>query len=153
MAGELLVLMHLNGVDPSRVNVEITETSASFSQQVIEQNVRELAEAGVALSLDDFGTGYSNLTRMLALPFSLIKFDKSFVDRLDDELTRAVFADSVRMMKGVGKNVLVEGVETREQFEAVAAMGVDYIQGYYFAKPMPQDDFIEFLQGSSRGGK
>lgn len=145
MARELLGLLRVNGVDPSHVNVEITETSAAFSQQIIEKNVMDLVEAGVTLSLDDYGTGYSNIARMINLPFSLVKIDKSFVDNLADEKTRKVVADTVAMMKSINKTVLVEGVETLEQVELLDKMGVDYIQGYYFAKPMPEADFVRFL--------
>lgn len=145
MARELLGLLSANVVEPSRVNVEITETSAMYSQQVIEKNVRKLAEAGVTLSLDDYGSGYSSIARLLSLPFSLVKIDKSFADNLEDEQTRKVLADTVATMKSIGKSVLVEGVETCEQVELLDAMGVDFIQGYYFAKPMPEAEFVSFL--------
>ena len=146
MAGELVDLMDKYGVDPARMNLEITETSAAYSQQIIEDNVRALSAIGVTFSLDDYGTGYSNVTRMLSLPFTLVKIDKSFVDALDDPSLRTVFAETVAMMKSIGKDVLVEGVETDEQVEALAAMEVDFIQGYYYAKPMPQDEFVAFLR-------
>ena len=142
---EVLELLERNKVEPSRLNLEITETSASFSREAIEENVRKFAEAGVAISIDDFGTGYSNIERMLSLPFSLVKIDKAFVDTLDDEATHTVLASIVSTIKSIGKDVLVEGAETSKQVDELAAMGVDYIQGYYFAKPMPQDEFVAFL--------
>lgn len=146
MATELLHLIMAYGIEPSRMNLEITETSAAYSQQAIETNMRILAETGITLSLDDYGTGYSNITRILDLPISLVKIDKSFVDGLDDNATKTVLADTISTMKSIGKDVLIEGVETREQKEALEAMGADYIQGYYFAKPLPQSEFITFLQ-------
>ena len=146
MADELDELMRTHCVAPARVNLEITETSAAYSQQVIDENVRKLAKRGVTFSLDDYGTGYSNIARALSLPFSIVKLDKSFVDGLDDFATRTVLADTVTMLKAIGKDVLVEGVETSEQLSALAAMGVDYIQGYHFARPMPQDEFLAFLR-------
>ena len=150
MAAELLELMKVHGVDPARVNIEITETSASYSQEAIEKNMLVLANKGITLSLDDFGTGYSNVTRMLSLSFMLVKMDKSFTDNLHDETTRTVLADNVATMKAIGKSVLVEGIETREQAETLREMGVDYIQGYYYAPPMPEGDFIEFLLETQR---
>ena len=151
LADEVLGLLGRYGVEPSRVNLEMTETSGSFSQEVVERNVRRLSAAGVSFSLDDYGTGYSNVTRALDLPFSLVKFDKSFVDALDDEQVRAVLAQSIAMMKSIGKSVLVEGVESQEQADAVRAMGADYIQGYLYARPLPQDEFEAFLRGQCSG--
>ncbi|MBQ9043854.1 MAG: EAL domain-containing protein [Eggerthellaceae bacterium] len=143
---EVLGLLEKNGVDPSHVNLEITETAATYSQKVIEENVRKLVGAGVAVSLDDYGTGYSNIARMLSMPFSLVKLDQSFVQHLDDPATRKVLADTIATTKAIGKATLMEGVETREQVEALQEMGVDYIQGYYYAKPMPEADFLAFLK-------
>ena len=74
-----------------------------------------------------------------------MKIDKSFVDGMDEPNTRSVLADTVAMMKNIGKKVLVEGVETQEQADALAAMGVDYIQGYLYSKPLPEDEFKAFL--------
>ena len=145
MADKLIELAQRYEIDPSRMNLEVTETSSSFSQAIVSENMRVLAEAGFTFSLDDYGTGYSNVTRMLNLPFSLVKIDKSFVDDMDDPSVRAVFSDTVAMLKEVGKAVLVEGVETKEQVDALGAMGVDYIQGYYFSKPLPEREFIAFL--------
>lgn len=150
LAGELLELMGKYGVEPKRMNLEVTETASLFSQEAIDANVRELSAAGVAFSLDDYGTGYSNATRMLNLPFSLVKLDKSFIDNLGDPAVHAMLASTIALLKSIGKRVLAEGVETREQADALAEMGVDYIQGYYYAKPMPQDEFLAFLEERNR---
>ena len=145
MAGDIVECLNKHGVEPGRINLEITETSASFSQEAIEANVKILAAEGVTFSLDDYGTGYSNVTRALSLPFSLVKLDKSFVDNLDQDAVKIVVDDTVAMMKSIGKNVLVEGVEDEAQAEKLINAGVDYIQGYYYAKPMPEDEFLDFL--------
>jgi diguanylate cyclase (GGDEF)-like protein len=146
MVPKLLDALERHGVAPKRVNIEITETSSSFSQRVVEGHVRQLAEAGLTLSLDDYGTGYSSLARTLSLPFTLVKLDKSLVDGLADPAVREVLSHTVAMMKAIGKDVLAEGVETREQVEQLGEMGVDYIQGYYFSKPLPEADFVRFLE-------
>lgn len=145
LAGEVLKLMGTYGIAPSCINLEITETSAAFSQEIVDNNVRILSQAGAHFSLDDYGTGYSNVSRALALPFNIVKFDKSFVDSMDEPSMHEVLHRSVAMMKAIGKQVLVEGVEKPEQAEALAAMGVDYIQGYLYAQPMPQDEYLAFL--------
>ena len=133
-------------VNPARINLEVTETSSAFSRAIIEQNVRALAAAGFTFSLDDYGTGYSNVTRALTLPFSIIKFDKAFVDDMDNPATSTVLARSIAMMHEIGKKVLVEGVETEEQASQLRAMGADYIQGFLYAKPLPEADFVAFLE-------
>ncbi len=145
LAHMLLGFAQEHNVQPARMNLEITESSSSFSQRIIEQNVHTLAEAGFTFSLDDYGTGYSNVTRALALPFSLIKFDKAFVDGMDDSSVRTVFESSIAMMHSIGKKVLVEGVETPEQAAQLKAMGTDYIQGYLYAKPLSENEFVIFL--------
>ena len=145
LTGEILGLMRTYGVEPNRVNLEITETSSTYSQRAIDENARQLAEAGLTFSLDDYGTGYSNISRLLSLPFSLVKLDKSLVDKLDDPNTRTLVANVIATMKSIGKAVLAEGVETVEQADALSAMSIDYIQGYYFAKPLPESEFVAFL--------
>lgn len=150
LADDLLELMRKHGVQPDRMNLEITETSSAFSQEIIDANVYALSTAGVAFSLDDYGTGYSNAIRMLSLPFSIVKLDKSLVDGLDDPAVRAMLASTITMLKSIGKQTLAEGVETAEQADALAELGVDFIQGYYYAKPMPEDAFLAFLEERNR---
>lgn len=145
MATNLIALAQSHGVSPSRVNLELTETSSSFSQAIVDDNMHALAEAGFTFSLDDYGTGYSNIIRALSLPFSIVKLDKSFVDGMEDPAMRTALADTIRMMQSVGKSVLVEGAETKEQTDTLIAMGVDYIQGYHYATPMPEDEFLAFM--------
>lgn len=152
MAEKLLGVMDKYGVEHGRMNLEITETSATYSQQAIENNVRKLAHAGLTFSLDDFGTGYSNVSRSLNLPFSLVKIDKSLVDGMNDPDGRSVLADTIAMMKRIGKEVLAEGVETQEQVEILRDMGVDYIQGYLFSKPLPEKEFVAFLERDADAG-
>lgn len=145
LADQILGLANKYGLAPSRMNLEITESSSTFSQEVVERNVRRLQAAGFTFSLDDYGTGYSNVCRALRLPFSLVKFDKSFVDALGDKASRTVLERSIAMMKDIGMEVLAEGVETTEQAETLRAMGIDYMQGYLYAKPIPQNEFATFL--------
>ena len=89
-------------------------------QDIVEENIRNLSGRGIYFSLDDYGTGYSNLSRMMSLPFHLIKPDKSLVDKLDE--------DNMQLTE----------------------MGCDYIQGYYFSRPLPKQEFVDFIQNSSK---
>ena len=134
------------GVSPERVNFEITETTYDSVGGVMEENIRQLSERGYTFSLDDYGTGYSNIQRISRLPLKIIKIDKSVVDDLDSEGGESIMRNTVRMMRDIGKELVVEGVETRQMMEMVSAMGCDYIQGYYYARPMPEKEFAAFMR-------
>lgn len=133
------------GVLPSQINFEVTESIYAQDHDLLHYNLEKLRSMGYQLSLDDYGTGYSNITRMLSLPLSIIKFDKSMVDAADNASGLSVLEHSVTMMKDIRKATLVEGVETKERAEQVIKMGVEYIQGFYYAKPLPVPQFLEFI--------
>ena len=145
-AHKLLGVMHRHDIAPGLLNLEFTETAEVYSQLAMERTIRTLSDAGVAFSLDDYGTGYSNIARTMALPCSLVKLDKSLVDGLNDPAMREILASTVGMMKRIGKDVLAEGVESQGQVDALRSMGVDYIQGYFFSKPLSESDFVKFLE-------
>ena len=162
------------GVDASLINLEITETAASDSSIVVE-NMLKLSRDGFIFSLDDYGTGYSNLMNMLSLPLSIIKIDKSIVWSYFDQSVAAdmaagsesvsfyppgnerennILEDLIPMFQARGLKVLCEGVETREMVRVLMEMGCDYMQGFFFSKPMPEDAFIEYVKAKNRrGGK
>ena len=130
---------------PEDINLEITETMACAAENIVEQNMRVLNKSGISFSLDDYGIGYSNISRILSLPFDIVKIDKSLTDMFDDEKMNGVIKHTVAMLKSIGVKIVVEGVETVECFEAFEKLGVDYIQGYYFSKPLPESEFVEFM--------
>jgi len=141
------------GVKPSQLNLEITETAACYSENRLLSNIRYLHNLGYAFSLDDFGTGYSNLIRMASLPLNIVKLDRAFVlmDE-DDEKFHVVIKNMVELFRRMGLRILVEGVETLEMVEKFIDIDVDYIQGYYYSKPLPKDDYVEFLRKSLSKG-
>ena len=132
-------------VSPSNINFEITETTYGDNER-IKQNIKKLVQMGYSFSLDDYGTGYSNIQRTVQLPLSLIKIDKSLVDEIVNEQGHSIVKNTIAMMKDIKKSVLAEGVETKEQLDLLREMGCDYIQGFYFSKPLPMDDFVSFLE-------
>lgn len=135
-------------VSPGDINLEITETSQEVNYDVIEKNINSLAEKGISFSLDDYGTGYSNILRLSRLPIEIIKLDKSFVDDLDKPGMKTVISETISMLKKMNKRILIEGVETYEDFDYFRNAGCDYVQGFYFSKPLTKTDFIEFLRGA-----
>ena len=136
---------------PEDINLEITETMACAAENIVEQNMRVLNKSGISFSLDDYGVGYSNISRILSLPFDIVKIDKSLTDMFDDEKMNGVIKHTVAMLKSIGVKIVVEGVETAECFEAFEKLGVDYIQGYYFSKPLPESEFVEFMMKKGSG--
>ena len=133
---------------PEQINLEITETAANTAQDIVEENIKNLSEEGIYFSLDDYGTGYSNISRIMSIPFRIVKLDKSLADRVDDPKIKIVLKNTIRMLKEIGMEIVVEGVETKETLEKFTEMECDLIQGYYFSKPLPEQQFVEFIQKS-----
>ncbi len=133
-------------IEPRYVNFEITETASDFVHDTVKTNVLAMHSFGLEFALDDYGTGYSNLQRMMDFPFKLIKLDKSFVDEWEDPTMRLVIRDTIQMLKDIGKEIVVEGVETKEEAEWFIEQNCDYIQGFYYAKPMPEQEFLNFMR-------
>ncbi len=97
--------------------------------------------------MDDYGTGYSNMQSIFSLDFDVVKIDKSILWSVNDgKLGGIILENSVRMIKQMKRRILVEGVETLEQAELLNKLGVDYLQGYYFSKPVPKGDFIGHIK-------
>lgn len=137
-------------ISPSQVNFEITESVFDSFEDVVERNMRQLVEMGYTFSLDDYGTGYSNLQRLRKIPLYLIKIDKSLVDDMFTEEGRIILHNTMSMMRGLNKKLVVEGVETRESLDALSEMNCDFIQGFYYSRPLPVDRFIEFMKANNR---
>jgi len=140
------------GVSPEQVNFEVTETMFDNLSGVMDKNLRELAGMGYTFSLDDYGVGYSNIQRLKSLPLSIIKIDKSLVDDMFTQDGKVIIENTVHMMKGIHKKLVIEGVETKEAVEAFGSLDCDYIQGYYYSRPLPAGDFVRFMEARNRTG-
>jgi len=139
-----------SGLDPARLELEITETTLLQDSEQTLSTLYQLRELGVRIAMDDFGTGYSSLSYLQSFPFDKIKIDRSFISDIADgtgslNIVRAVAA----MAKGLGMSTTAEGVETTEQLEAVRSEGCGMVQGYLFSKPLPASE-IERLYLSGR---
>ncbi|MBP5358603.1 MAG: EAL domain-containing protein [Treponema sp.] len=132
-------------IKPEKVNFEITETAYENSKDVMADNLRQLSAAGYKISLDDYGTGYSNMQRVLKIPLQIIKIDKSLVDYMNSGKGKSIVKNTIRMMQDIGLELVVEGVETKEILDYLIQMNADYIQGFYFSKPLPKKEFLEFI--------
>ncbi len=145
-------LLERYSLKPSLLSLEITESAVDFDPDVVDQNIARLNELGVRFSLDDYGTGYSNVRRVTTLPVEIVKLDKTFVEGVDDPQMWIMVQETIKMLKQMGKKVLIEGVEEEKVVHLFTELGADYIQGceylqgYYFCRPLPEKDFLEFMQ-------
>ena len=127
-------------VNVNYFGIEITEESVTKSNDVVKKILNEINDLGVSISLDDFGTGYSNLTKLKELPISKLKIDKSFIDGIPDNESDVKLTEIViNVGKILNLKLVAEGVENEVQKDFVIKRGVDYIQGYYYSKPLPSD--------------
>jgi diguanylate cyclase (GGDEF)-like protein len=135
------------GLQPERLELEITETSLLENQEAHLTTIRQLKNLGLSIALDDFGTGFSSMNYLTIFPFDKIKIDKSFTSGvLSRTDCQAVVAASLALAKGLGIVTTVEGIETEEQLAYMRSAGVELAQGYLFSKPVP---IAEFGRGSS----
>jgi diguanylate cyclase (GGDEF)-like protein/PAS domain S-box-containing protein len=136
----------------SLLDIEITESTLMKDADTAIEILRDLKGLGVGLSIDDFGTGYSSLSQLKRFPVDKLKIDKSFVQNLETDRDDAAI---VRAIIAIGHNlklkVMAEGVENRQQLALVHAGGCDEVQGYYFSRPVPADDFARFVHAGLGG--
>ncbi len=131
-------------IEKSLLELEITETA---NDEQIGQMAMRLKIDGFTLLMDDFGSGYSSLNMLLETPFDVIKLDKKFMDNMmASDKGKLILEHMVSMAQKLGLGLLAEGVETKEQVDLLEKIGCDNVQGYYFARPMPQEDFFELLK-------
>ncbi|EYR65120.1 diguanylate cyclase [Actinotalea ferrariae CF5-4] len=136
-----------HGVDPGRVELEITETSAMVDREKSAQALRALHELGVVLSIDDYGTGYGSLAYLQELPVSRLKIDRSFVAGLrGDEASEAIVRSVVELSQRLGLSVVAEGIEDDETLLTLRDMHCDFAQGYGIARPVPPERLTAVTQ-------
>ncbi|NPU14458.1 EAL domain-containing protein [Bradyrhizobium sp. 83002] len=142
----LISIIHASGVPPRRIEFEITETAVTFDFARAEESIAALKAIGCGISLDDFGTGYSSLSHVHRLPLDKLKVDRSFVRDVNaNPVSHKIIKSLTGLCADMEISCVVEGVETKEQLDSLKRLGADYIQGYYFAEPMPAEAIYGFL--------
>ena len=132
------------GLDPSYLELEITESAAIMESAFIISLLKNLKQLGVTISIDDFGTEYSSLNRLKELPIDRIKIDIQFIRGLaNSEKDQAITTTIINLAKNLGLRVIAEGVESATQLEFLIEKECDEVQGYYFYKPMPPEDLLK----------
>ena len=133
-------------VAAGQLEIEITETAALYHIDHVASTLKALQAMGVGTSLDDFGTGYSSLTYLRRLPLSTLKIDQSFVHgMMGDAGDLAIVQGVIGLARSFGYRIIAEGVETNDQGQMLLQMGCQLAQGYYFARPMPVDEFVQWM--------
>ena len=129
--------------------MEITETSYAAIEADRNATLEALREAGILLLLDDFGSGYSSLNVLKDIDLDVLKIDMKFLSKgKDDGRGEKILAAVIQMAKALDMPVIAEGVEEKKQVQMLKRLGCNYIQGYYFAKPMPQEDYERLARKS-----
>lgn len=141
--------LEVSGLSPSRLDIEITETSLLRNSQWTLDVLGQLRAAGVRISLDDFGTGYSSLAYLNNFPLQKVKIDRSFLEGIDKDRPLTLLRGVARLSAELGMNVVVEGIETNEQLELIALEGtITEAQGYLFSPPVPARQIRQLLAAS-----
>ena len=146
---QLSSIMKKYEIPPSFINLEITETASIQSGELLAKNMKKLMDMGCSFSMDDFGTGYSNLCQIAEVKYDLIKLDKSLIwpcFEYKGENANVILSNVITMINRLHIKIVAEGVETLEQVERLCALEVDYLQGYYYSKPLKGEDYLEYIR-------
>ena len=135
------------GIHPGYIQLEITETTVAQNRDRAVAILKSLREEGVRVAIDDFGTGYSSLSYLQQMPFDVIKIDKSFIDRIGSSVTSDnICRTIIKMAEQLGKKSIAEGVEDQEQLNFLRTNGCDFVQGYFYSKALPNEEFLAFVE-------
>ena len=147
LSDHLMQMMEEYGIPPEQINFEITETAGLANYDALLKNMNSLIAHGVTFSMDDYGTGFSTANYLISLPMDIVKIDKSILwPAMENEEAFVILRHTVEMLKSLNKRIVVEGVETKDMAQLLIDMGCDYLQGYYYQKPVPADKYLEFLK-------
>ncbi len=144
LAEHICSIVDAHKVPHEYIELELTESAFFDDKQVLLSTVKKLKDYGFKVSMDDFGAGYSSLNSLKELPLDIIKLDAQFFRDIEDK-KRAdlIVCDTIKLAKKLGMQIVAEGIETREQVDFLANQHCDLIQGFYFAKPLPIEEFVE----------
>ncbi len=147
LASTYISIMQKHHIAPKSINLEITESASISTRKTLIENMRRLLNYGVSFSLDDFGNGQSNLNYIVDMPVQIVKFDRDMTQAyFNSEKAQFILRATMNMIHDMHLKVVSEGVETKEQLTVLEELGIDYIQGYYFSKPLDAQSFLEFIK-------
>ena len=143
---QLFSIMDDYHINYEMINFEITEESVLTAENTLKNNMNIMYAHHLSFALDDYGLGTSNISNLLDYPFEIIKIDQSLIWKaMKDKKAESILKQTISLIKDLNIRVLAEGIETAEQAKKVQEMGVEYIQGYHYSYPLPEKDFLIFL--------
>ena len=143
LAEQILRMVDEAGCPHNLIEIELTESAFFDDKKAMIETIKKLKSYGFAVSMDDFGAGYSSLNSLKDMPLDVLKLDADFFRGEDaGERGQIVVSEAIRLGKSLNMRIVAEGVEDKEQVEFLASQGCDMIQGYYYAKPMPKNDYM-----------
>ena len=144
IAEDLRMICDEMKVSPSLINLEVTETLDN-DPEALAETVERLKAAGFKTEIDDFGAGYASYYELSSIEYDILKIDKSIIDAISEQRGELLIKELLSLSKQLNMKVIAEGVETKDQIEFLKENGCDAIQGYYYSKPLPENEFIEYL--------
>lgn len=134
-------------IPPSMITFEITESTAINAPGLMQRHMKELGELGITFAGDDYGSGNSNYSYLIRMPFKEIKIDKEMTwEYFKNETARIILENEINAMEELGISLVIEGIETKEQSDAMECLGVGYIQGYYYGRPLPEEECLRYIR-------
>lgn len=143
----VLPIMEKYHIPPAMITLELTEGIAVQMPELMLRHMEELGKCGVGFAMDDYGSGNSNCSYLIRFPFAEVKIDKEIVwAYFKSETAKIVLENEVRTIRQLGRQIVAEGIESKEQSDAMEQLGVEYIQGYYYGKPMPESECLRYIR-------
>lgn len=153
-AEDLITRIESAGVPPEMIMIEMTESIFSTNYEQLSEALAEVREYGIDTAIDDFGTGFSSLARIETLNFNTVKMDRVFVTPITEEnATKGIAQDIINICNKFNIKSLAEGIETKEQYNALKSLGCKFGQGYYMSKPLEFDDALKYLEEAQKNKK
>jgi diguanylate cyclase (GGDEF)-like protein len=149
---KVIKILSQTDIDPKFIELEITESVLIESYDAIREKLMQLKSIGIKIALDDFGKGYSSLSYLTHIPINTLKIDKNFIDTISNENDDTSLTDMIIMIgRRLGLSIVAEGVETKAQLMYLKKHNCNKIQGFYFSKPLPQEEILDLLDNNSIG--
>ncbi|MEG0650532.1 MAG: EAL domain-containing protein, partial [Oscillospiraceae bacterium] len=154
LAGELLAIANKHRIPAQLLEIELTESAVFLDGENMIEIMQNIKDAGFLISIDDFGSGYSSLSTLKDLPVDFVKIDKIFLDcAVNDTKGGKILESIISMTKWLGLSIVAEGVETQEQCNFLRGAGCDIVQGYFYSRPLPIEQFEEMVIKGDCGKK
>ena len=144
-------IVQKHNVEPKKICFEITESSAAKNPEFLGLFMNQMIEMGFSFALDDYGTGYSNSIQVLSMPFRVVKLDKVLLS--EGQKSRVFLESTISMFKSMNVVCVVEGIETKEQYDMVTSLGGVWMQGFLFSPPLSEDDYLAYIRKNGKASE